>query len=202
MTLAFEDGHTEHLNIYLYHSAHQPLVLGFPWLKQHNPHIDWTMGKVLDWGEECNVNCIPPLQISSPVGSSVGKNIETINPDLSGVPKCYWDLKEVFSKSRATSLPPHRHYDCATDLLPGAPIPKGRLYSLSAPEQQAMEEYITAFPSGWHNPAILLSSRGGVLLCGEEDKTLRPCINDTGLNTITVKNRYFLPLISTAFDWP
>ncbi|KAG1929495.1 hypothetical protein F2P79_022926 [Pimephales promelas] len=38
--------------------------------------------------------------------------------DLSNVPAEYLDLKEVFSKSRAASLPPHRPYDCAIDLLP------------------------------------------------------------------------------------
>ncbi|KAI3359442.1 hypothetical protein L3Q82_002950 [Scortum barcoo] len=45
-------------------------------------------------------------------------------------------------KVKATSLPPHREWDCAIDLLPGAPIPKARLYSISGPERKAMEEYI------------------------------------------------------------
>ncbi|XDV18431.1 hypothetical protein PO909_024129 [Leuciscus waleckii] len=39
--------------------------------------------------------------------------------DLSNVPGEYFDLKEVFSKSRAASLPPHRPYDCAINLLAG-----------------------------------------------------------------------------------
>ncbi|XP_073688511.1 uncharacterized protein [Garra rufa] len=39
--------------------------------------------------------------------------------DLCNVPAEYLDLKEVFSKSRAASLPPHRPYDCAIELLPG-----------------------------------------------------------------------------------
>jgi hypothetical protein len=34
----------------------------------------------------------------------------------------------------------------------------------------------------------------------EKDKTLRPCINYWGLNDITVKNRYPLPLISSASE--
>lgn len=62
-------------------------------------------------------------------------------PDPVGVPACYLDLKEVFSKVKALSLPPHRTYD---DLLPGATIPMGHLYSLSTPEHQAMEEYINS----------------------------------------------------------
>ncbi|KAI3368620.1 hypothetical protein L3Q82_025630 [Scortum barcoo] len=65
-------------------------------------------------------------------------------PDISKVPPCYHDLKEVFNKAKATSLPPHHEWDCAIDLLPGAPIPKARLYSVSGPERKAMEEYIEA----------------------------------------------------------
>ncbi|XP_059358653.1 uncharacterized protein LOC132097006 [Carassius carassius] len=42
---------------------------------------------------------------------------EAVN--LSNVPEEYQDLREVFSKSRAASLPPHRPYDCAIDLVPG-----------------------------------------------------------------------------------
>ncbi|KAL1279493.1 hypothetical protein QQF64_026166 [Cirrhinus molitorella] len=40
--------------------------------------------------------------------------------DLSNMPAEYLDLKGVFSKSRAASLPPHRPYDCAIDLLSGS----------------------------------------------------------------------------------
>ncbi len=51
-----------------------------------------------------------------------------------------WERFSV--RSRASSLPPHRPYDCAIDLLPGTSPPKGRLYSLSRPEREAMERYI------------------------------------------------------------
>ena len=62
--------------------------------------------------------------------------------DLSEVPPDYLDLKAVFSKARATSLPPHRPYDLAIDLLPSTSPPRGRLYSLSPPETVAMNKYI------------------------------------------------------------
>ena len=86
--------------------------------------------------------------------------------DLSNVPREYLDLKEVFSKSRAASLPPHRPYDCAIDLLPGMSPPKGKLYSLSAPEREAMEKYISdSLASGFICPS---SSPAGVIFCGKE----------------------------------
>ncbi|KAG1943781.1 retrotransposable element [Pimephales promelas] len=63
--------------------------------------------------------------------------------DLTGVPEEYHDLHAVFSRSRATSLPPHRSYDCCIDLRPGTTPPRGRLYSLSVPERKALEDYLS-----------------------------------------------------------
>eukprot|EP00066_Takifugu_rubripes_P023648 XP_011612914.1 PREDICTED: uncharacterized protein LOC105417912 [Takifugu rubripes] len=120
-------------------------------------------------------------------------------PDLAGVPEQYHDLAEVFSKVRVTSLPPHRPYDCAIDLPPGIAPPKGRLYSLSEPERKAIEEYISSSLSAG---LIRLSSSpaGAGFFFVEKDKSLRPCIDYRGLNKITVKNRYPLPLVASAFE--
>lgn len=68
--------------------------------------------------------------------------LEEVIPSLTSVPTCYHDLKEVFSKPKATSLPPHHPYNCGIDLFPGIMAPKGRLYFLSGPETQAMKEYV------------------------------------------------------------
>lgn len=48
----------------------------------------------------------------------------------------------IFNKARATSLPPHRKYDCIVDLLPNTSPHRHKLYSLSGPECQAMDKYI------------------------------------------------------------
>ncbi|KAI3374613.1 hypothetical protein L3Q82_021183 [Scortum barcoo] len=121
-------------------------------------------------------------------------------PDLTRVPPCYHDLQEVFNKTKATSLPPHCPWDCAIDLLPGAPIPKARLYSISGPERKAMEEYIEAsLRSGIIRPSSSLAG-AGFFFMGKKDGSLRPCIDYSALNYITVKNRHPLPLISSAFE--
>ena len=97
-------------------------------------------------------------------------------------------------------LPPHRPYDCAIDLLPGTFPPKGGLYSLSAPESQAMNEYIdTSLKAGIIRPSSSPAG-AGFFFVGKKDGTLRPCIDYRGINEITVKNRYPLPLISSAFE--
>ncbi|KAI3352993.1 hypothetical protein L3Q82_019566 [Scortum barcoo] len=54
---------------------------------------------------------------------------------------------------KATSLPPHREWDCAIDLLPGAPLPK----------TEVMEEYIV-ITRVRHHPAIFITGWGGFFL--------------------------------------
>lgn len=62
--------------------------------------------------------------------------------DLFLVLEEYHDLRMVFSKEKALSLPPHHPYDCAINLLSGAALPSSPLYNLPRPEREAMEEYI------------------------------------------------------------
>ncbi|KAG1958060.1 retrotransposable element [Pimephales promelas] len=120
--------------------------------------------------------------------------------DLSNVPAEYLDLKEVFSKSRAASLPPHRPYDCAIDLLPGKSPPKGKLFSLSIPEREAMEKYISDSLAAKFIRPSSSPAGAGFFFVGKKDGSLRPCIDYRGLNNITVKNTYPLPLMSSAFE--
>lgn len=106
-------------NFYLFKSAEHPLILGFTWLKCHNPHTDLSSGRALGWGNECIKTFFPqstasvlPKPVSPPHGlSAVPASPESDYPDIFKVPQCYHDLKEVFNKSNTTSLPPHHEYD-------------------------------------------------------------------------------------------
>lgn len=136
LSLTISGNHAEMLSFLLIDSPQVPLVLGLPW---HNPHIDWSTGLILGWSEFCLSSC---LVSASPSCYPQNSDSSSDFPNLSNVPPVYLDLKEVFNKSRATSLPLHRPYDCTIDLLHGVSLPKGRLYSLSAPETEAMNKYI------------------------------------------------------------
>lgn len=120
-------------------------------------------------------------------------------PDLSTVLAECHDMADVFSKVKALSLPPHHPYNRAIDLVPRASLPSSRLYQLSKPEKQAMENSIqNSLAAGLIQPSS--SSVGaGLLFVEKKDKSLRLCIDDRGLNDITVKNKYPLPLIDSTF---
>ena len=196
--------HFETLSFHLYHAPQRSIVLGLPWLRKHNPLINWETGRVINWAPSCRTTCLKPHD--APTKKTVAHttchppHIDSDIPHLFSVPTCYHDIKTVFSKSKATSLPPHRPYDCPIDLIPGAPIPRGRLYSISGPEKQAMTEYIEAsLKAGLIRPSSSPAG-AGFFFVGKKDGSLRPCIDYSPLNDITIKNRYPLPLMSSAFD--
>ena len=142
------------------------MVLGFSWLQRHN----------LGYGFHHGLESILPSTLSE-----VGTACPWISP--------YWlglslgsllcshrdqDLREVFNSACATSLPLHQPYDCAIDLLPGTAPPWRLLYTLSGPENTAMKGYIEN------------SLAAGIM---------HPCIDYWGLNDITVKKHFPLPII-------
>ncbi len=196
LSLTVSGNHRETISFFVFQSPYTPIVLGHPWLTQHNPQIDWVKGSVHLWNLSCHVNC---LVSAVPAVSSVSVFQEE-HGDLFGVPEEYNDLRAVFSRSRATSLPPHRPYDCSIELLPGTMPPRGRLYSLSAPERGALENYLTeSLAAGIIVPSSSPAG-AGFFFVKKKDGSLRPCIDYRGLNDITVKNRYPLPLMSSAFE--
>ncbi|XDV54467.1 hypothetical protein PO909_022751 [Leuciscus waleckii] len=114
ITLITSGNHTETIPFLLMDSPVAPVVLGHPWLVKHNPRVDWGSNSVSMWSEPCHESCL--VSACPSVSVSV---LQKKPADLSNVPAEYLDLKEVFSKSRAASLPPHRPYDCAIDLVLG-----------------------------------------------------------------------------------
>ena len=63
-------------------------------------------------------------------------------PDLSNVPSEYYEFADVFSKTKAENLPPHRPYDLKINLEEDVQPLVGPIYSLSASEQEALKEFI------------------------------------------------------------
>ncbi|KAK3508456.1 hypothetical protein QTP70_029425 [Hemibagrus guttatus] len=167
--------HREHLAFYVTSSPANPVILGFPWLRQHDPQISWHKGKLVRWSVRCLIKCL-----HEPVS----------RPCLSPV---------VESRKRAAHLPAHRPWDCAIDLLPNTSPPKGRVYPLSLPEARAMEEYIEEALALGHIRPSTSPAAAGFFFMGKKDGGLRPCIDYRGLNTITVP--YNLVKIREGDKW-
>lgn len=194
LQLTTEGQHTESLQFYIT-SPHNPVVLGMPWLRQHNPTISWKEGRILQWDESCRTKCVT-VKSSLSVRAVAVQDKTVITP----LPTEYSDLVEAFSQVNASKLPPHRSADCAINLLPGTTPPKGRIFPLSQPESETMENYIKEeLAKGFVQPSTSPAS-AGFFFVKKKDGGLRPCIDYRGLNEITVKFRYPLPLVPPALE--
>lgn len=99
--LVTSGNHNELLSFFTFPSPDTPLILGYPWLQRHNPHIDWAGKKITSWSLFCLVNCL-----RSAVPPASAERIPALSqaPDLSSIPPEYHDLQQVFNKDKALSL--------------------------------------------------------------------------------------------------
>src|SRR5882762_2720090 len=120
--------------------------------------------------------------------------------DLSSIPEEYHDFADVFDKVKADTLAPHRPYDLKINLDENSIPPLGHMYSLSQTELVALREFIDEhLATGFIRPSR--SPYGApVLFVKKKDGGLRLCVDFRGLNKITKKDRYPLPLITDLLD--
>ncbi|KAL0154063.1 hypothetical protein M9458_050637 [Cirrhinus mrigala] len=196
LTLLIGPLHSESIRLFTLHSPEHPIILGLPWLELHDPTISWTEHQSTRWSDHCQHHFLQGLRVPKTTVASASP----VEDDLSRLPVEYRDLQEAFSKEKATRLPPHRATDCAIELLPGTTPPKGRVFPLSQPETESMKAYIEEeLRKGFIRPSTSPAS-AGFFFVKKKDGGLRPCIDYRGLNEVTVKYRYPLPLIPAALE--
>ena len=130
---------------------------------------------------------------------STSDSEEPVNPG--NLPEEYNDFADVFSKTKASKLAEHRPYDLKINLEEGAAPPAlGSVYSLSQVELDALRKFLDEnITIGFIRPSR--SSHGApVLFVRKKDGSFRLCVDFHGLNKVTKKDRYPLPLISDLLD--
>lgn len=111
------------------------------------------------------------------------------------VPSEYHEYLSIFTETEASKLPPHRYVDHAIDLEPGTKPPFGPLYPQSERELQELREWLKKNLSSGFIRASTSSAASPILFVKKPNGELRLCVDYRGLNAITKKNRYPLPLI-------
>ncbi|KAK3529848.1 hypothetical protein QTP86_007258 [Hemibagrus guttatus] len=169
--LEFQVGlfHYERLAFYVISSPANPVILGFPWLRRHDPYISWRSGELVCWSTTCLRGCLRD-PVSRPCRTyQVERALEAAGGHL---PRQYTDFQEVFSEERVARLPRH----------------------------QAMEEYIESSLAAGHIRPSTSPAAAGFFFVGKKDGGLRPCTDYRGLNTVTVRSPYPLPLVPAALE--
>ncbi|KAK3540671.1 hypothetical protein QTP70_034527 [Hemibagrus guttatus] len=197
--------HVEEITLLVLEESMTDIILGRPWLEQHNPILSWKTGEVLKWGDTCFPGCFPELPVlQSPILTPLHVQATSIESPFVDrpleIPTCYAPFSDIFCPKRASKLPPHRPWNCTIDLLLGEPVPRGRIYPLSILEEKAMEEYIKeALAQGYIRPSTSPAA-SSFFFVAKKDGGLRLCIDYRALNQITVKFQYPLPLVLAALE--
>ena len=117
------------------------------------------------------------------------------------IPSEYADYADVFSPDLAMELPENTGINKhAIELVEGKQPPYSPIYSLGPVELETLKAYIeTHLKTGFIRPSK--SPAGAPILFDKKpDGSLRLCVDYRGLNNLTIKNRYPLPLIGESLD--
>ena len=123
-------------------------------------------------------------------------------PDLSGILEEYHDFVDMFSKAKATKLASHHEFDLKIDLDEGTSPPLGTIYSLSPTELDSLRTFIDEHLNYGFIRQSSSAHGAPVLFVCKKDGILCLCVDFRGLNKITKKDCYPLPLISDLLDAP
>jgi len=109
---------------------------------------------------------------------------------------CTKEFESVFAKEDFDILPEHRQWDHAIELIPGSEPKSSKVYPLSPVEQKKLDSFLEEnlrtrriCPS--KSPIAAL-----VFFIKKKDGSLQLVQDYRALNSMTVKNKYLLPLIS------
>ena len=139
-----------------------------------------------------NANIYALIEVNSLISSK---------PEITGkVPDSLKDFSDVFFANNAKKLAPHRDIDLAIEIQPDKQPPYGPIYPLSQTELAALREYLEENLAKGFIRESKSPAGAPILFAPKKDGGLRLCVDYRGLNAVTVKNRYPLPLISEIMD--
>jgi len=185
--------------------------LPMSWLKDHNPDINWEKSSLKWRSEYCKAHCLrkerriefiteEELLAEDPdnifvMGMALYTDEDGDDIKVKILPE-YQDSADIFSQERINALPEHTKYDHRVDLVPDAKLPNGPIYPLSKKELDALWDYIKEMEDYGKIRRSSLPIGAPILFVPKPDGTLRLCVDYQGLNKITIKTKYPLPLMS------
>lgn len=189
------EGYQDTLTLDVMPLRRHDVILGIPWLRKHNPTIDWKMGTIEFpmWNSTQAPRVKIPARIEDIcVTEEQGQLI---------LPGEYEGFRQLFEEGDPdTALPAHQPWDHEIPLIEGKQPTFSKIYPLSESRLQALREYLDEnLRKGFIRPS---QSPAGypIVFVPKKDGKLRMCVDYRQLNEITVKDRYPLPLINEMHD--
>lgn len=220
-------GHTFSSNTKVIPLGAYDLILGMDWLEAHNPMTcDWvnkwiqfehqrqliTLQGVLPSKQEeiteisgkqlqklSKGNDIWATAVLSPVIDDTNKQEQYL---LNGIPMIIKELIHKFDPlfQSPTELPPSRVYDHPISLLPDAVPVNSKPYRYSPDQKSEIEKQVAdMLRTGIVIPS-LSPFASPVLLVKKKDGIWRFCVDYRKLNSVTIKNKFPMPIIDEFLD--
>jgi len=190
------------------------IFLPFWWVTKHPPQGTWTNEEVRFNSARCLEKCTRfevnefSLTWDEAVASDPSAHIigyvatasEGEDP-LRQVPREFQQHLRIMGKEAANALPQHRSYDCRIDLKPGSTAPWGPIYPLSEVELQTLREWLKEMEKTGKIKRSSSAAGSPILFVPKPNgRGLRLCVDYRGLNSVTIPNRYPLPLMQELQD--
>jgi len=131
--------HVERVRMDMCNLGETEVILGMPWLATHNPEIDWEKGEVK------MTRCPPICGKKKPEEKREVKRVEKDEDEeilRKLVPKKFWKWRKVFRKRESERMPVQKAWDHVIELKEGFVSKKGKVYSLSREEREAVQAFV------------------------------------------------------------
>jgi len=190
------------------------IILGLPWLKQHNPLIDWQENSIhfpaqslsiyqedKQDGEEDEVTLAELLEFKEKqidecwVVSIAQQGSQEASNEIKRLKQ---EFAHLFTDENP-ELPPKREFSHRIDTGSSKPVFRNS-YRMSPLELDTLKAqldellklgYIETSSSPWASPVLFVKKKDG---------SLRLCVDYRALNAVTVKNRYPIPRVDEILD--
>ena len=202
--------HEETISLDVAGTGKDDIILGRPWLKKHNPEINWET-------EDINFSrCLCPkkptwterikIVTKKQIKSILRKGKEAVQAiacwkrrDREEIPEQYLKY-DVFKEPKDIGLPEHKSWDHEIPLQEGKHPTFKPIYKMSPEELEATLEYIEDGLAKGHIRESHSPAGYPILTVPKKNGKLRICVDYRQLNDITIKDRMPLPRIDEMLD--
>lgn len=214
------NGHTFRTDMRVLDLGPYDAILGFDWLSSHSPmQCNWEHKTLqfLDQGVPVqlhgdSISQLQPVpQISGPQLNQLASTNEIWScvlihhtnphppPELPlAISSLLAEFQDIFSPP--SQLPPHRGYDHHIPLIPGAIPVNTKPYRYSPFHKTEIEKQVQQLLETGLITCSVSPFASPVLLVQKKDGTWRLCVDYRKLNTLTIKNRFPMPLVEEILD--
>jgi len=142
---------------------------------------------------------VEDLRATSTISQKLAEGARRASETRKGLltlPDCAKGFESVFAKEDFDILPECRQWDHAIELIPGSEPKSSKVYPLSPVEQKELDSFLEEnLCTGQIRPSKFPMAVP-VFFIKKKDSSLRLVQDYRALNSMTVKNKYPLPLIS------